>query len=217
MLSLLDLFRRPFCAAAWAPLSLGFWSNSKSKTSVSSNQTALDASANAAGAQTVTASQSSRVQLDQRAGYVETRGNSTGRADGDGNLILGTGAAYETTYVEQLGDDVVARALDSVDATTGRAFDSIDATTGGAFAFGRSALGTAERAFAGAGAQLAGAVDLADSVARRSAEYADASRLTLERIADPAGSASRLVLWIVGGLVALAVVFLRPRKTKASA
>lgn len=197
MLSFLALFRRPFCAAAWAPLALGFWSNSKSKssTSVSNNQTSVDASANAAGAQSVTASQSSTLRLDQRSGYLENRGESTGRADGDGNLILGTGAAY----VEQLSDEVVARALESVDLSTA-----------GAFAFGRSALGTA-------GAQLAGAVNLADSVARRSAEYADASRLTLERIADPAGSASRMVLWVVGALAALALVFLRPRKAKASA
>lgn len=195
-------------ACVFRAFTCGFWSanDTSTSTSVTNNQTSVDASANAAGAQSVSASQRGTVKLDQRSGYVENTGASRADIAGDGNLVLGTGASYQTTYVEQLGDDVVARALDSVDKTTGEAF-----------AFGRSALGTAERAYAGAGAQLAGAVTLADSVARRSAEYADASRLTIERIADPASSTSRTILYVVAGLAALAVFLFRPRKPKASA
>ncbi len=206
-MNFLRLFVRPLDASLWMlpPFALCiFGSKSSQNTTLSTNQTSFDSSANAAGAQTITASQKSRVDLDQRSGYVETKGNTSSKIDGDGNLVLGTGAAY--TYVETLSDDVVRRSLDTVDSTTGAAF-----------AFGAGALATAERAYAGAGAQLAGAVTLADSVARRSAEYADASRLTIERIADPAGSASRLVLYIAAGLAALALLFFRPRKSKASA
>jgi hypothetical protein len=206
-MNLLHIFSRPFCASGWMlpPFALclfGSKSSSNQTTSVSNNQTSIDASANAAGAQTVTASQRGRVKLDQRSGYLETKGNSRSAIEGDSNLVLGTGA----NYVENLSDEVVARALDSVDSTTGAAF-----------AFGRDALGTAERAYAGAGAQLAGAITLADTVARRSAEYADASRMTLERIADPASSTSRTILFVVAGLAALAAFLFRPRKPKASA
>jgi hypothetical protein len=197
-MTLFSLFARPFDASFWMlpPFALcifGSKSSSSQNTTVSNNQTTFDASANAAGAQTVTASQRGRVKLDQRSGYLETKGNSRSAIEGDSNLVLGTGSTY--TYVEQLSDDVVARALDTVD----------------------SATGAAERVYAGAGAQLAGAVTLADTVARRSAEYADASRLTIERIADPAGSASRLVLYIAAGLAALLLLLGRPRKSKATA
>ena len=182
----------------------GSKTSSSTSTTVTNNQTSIDGSANGAGAQSVTASQRSTVNLDQRSGYVESRGASTSRIDGDSNLVLGTGATY--SHVEQLGDEVVSRALDSVDRTTA-----------GAFAFGGDALALADRTFARSGAQLQGAVDLADAVARRSAEYADASRLTIERIADPASSTSRTILYVVAGLAALAVFVFRPRKPKASA
>lgn len=186
------------------PIFGGSKSSSSQTTTVTNNQTSIDGSANGTGAQSVTASQRSTVNLDQRSGYVESRGNSTSRVDGDGNLVLGTGATY--SHVEQLSDDVVARSLDSVDRTTA-----------GAFAFGAEALDLADRTFSRSGAQLQGAVDLADTVARRSAEYADASRLTIERIADPASSTSRTILYVVAGLAALALFAFRPRKPKASA
>ena len=161
-----------------------------------------EVSANAAGAQSVYVDREGR--LDQRTGYVEGNSTSTIR-DGSNNLVLGSGASYQTTYLEQLSDDVVARALDSVDSATGNAFD-----------FGRDAFDVADRAYARTGAQLQGAITLADDVARRSAEYADASRVSLERLADPAGSASRVVLYVVAGLAALALL-LWPRKSPKSA
>jgi hypothetical protein len=169
-------------------------------------QTSVDASANAAGAFSQFVRQGDDSRLDQRQDYVEQTGNLTSNIrDGSGNLILGTGANYQTSYVEQLGDDVVNRALQSVDSTTSGAFD-----------FGRDALTVADRAYARTGTQLQGAIDLADTVARRSAEYADASRQSIERLADPSSSTSRTILYVVAGLAALAVFLFRPRKPKAA-
>ena len=183
----------------------GSKSSSSSSTSVSSNQTSTDNSANAAGAQSLSASQSGKLSVDQRSGYVDTKGNSSLRdVAGSDNLILGTGANYETTHVEQLSDDVVARALESVDETTAKAFG-----------FGRDALDFADETNARTASQLGSAIVIADEAARRSAEFADASRVTLERIADPAGSTSRTILYVVAGLAALALLFFRPRKSKA--
>ena len=158
-----------------------------------------EVSTNAANSQTLYVDREG--QLDQRSGYVE--GNSSaGAISGSGNLVLGSGASYQ--YVETLGDDVVGRALQSVDSTTAGAFD-----------FGRSALNVADKAYARTGAQLQGAIDLADTVARRSAEYADASRQSIERLANPSSSVSRTILYVVAGLAALALLFFRPRKPKA--
>ena len=185
---------------------MGLFGSSKSdqSTTVSNSQTSFDSSANAAGAQTITASGKSRVDVDQRSGYVESKGNSSANVEGSDNLILGTGAAY--THVEQLGDEVVARSLDSVDSTTANAFQ-----------FGRDALAFADQSHVRTTASLQSAVTVADEAARRNAEFADASRLTLERIADPASSTSRTILYVVAGLAVLALFIFRPRKPKPSA
>lgn len=176
---------------------MGLFSSSKSSSSNTASQSSADNSqTGGAGNQTINVQDRSRLDMDQRSGYIEGR-SSTGHVTGSDNLILGTGASYETTYVETLSDDVVFRALDTVDSNLAGALD-----------FARSASVRADNA-------VTSAVDLADTVARRSAEYADAARLTLENVADPAGRASRITLYIVAGLAALALLFFRPRKTKA--
>lgn len=75
-------------------MSLFGGSKSNQTTTVTNNQTSIDASANAAGAQTVTASQRGTVKLDQRSDYAENHfEKSQGLTLGGSGVTVGTGAA----------------------------------------------------------------------------------------------------------------------------
>ena len=94
---------RPFDASAWMlpPFALCIFGGSKStsnntqNTTVSNNQTSVDGSANGAGAQSVTASQSGKVTLDQRSGYMEMNG-AKNSAFGDGAISANLGGRDNT-------------------------------------------------------------------------------------------------------------------------
>ena len=142
---------------------------------------AQDASASGTGNQTIRsggANNDNRIDQSVDNSVDQKLSGNIGATSGDGNTILGTGAQVNNTTVENLGADVVARALDSADRAAaasyglgGKALETVaggfdnaldfaSAATAGsleaansansrAFSFGSRALDSTDAAYAG--------------------------------------------------------------------